>query len=418
MDAKHATRRRFLKEGVALAGVAVGARPLRAQIPGSPEPERLATHAMAFGERSRFVTVTRPTMSNIGQNIFLHGEPDGLDAFTPLRDLVGNITPADLHYVSSHGSVPPDIDPRHHRLVISGMVKWPLVFTMDELVRLPSVSRPHYIECVVNRPTPEGKTVEQMHGMVACSEWTGVPLAALLDEVGVEAGANWVFAEGAESIRLGASLPLGKALDDVIVAYGQNGEPVRPHQGYPLRLVVPGFQGKYHVKWLRRLRLVKRPLMSYWEKHHFLDRGYRPGGEARSSDFGGDFYLEQGPKSVITIPSGEQRLPGPGYYTIAGLAWSGSGAVRRVEVSTDGGRSWNDAAIDEPARRMAWTRFTAPWTWNGTEAMLQSRCTDEKGQVQPTAAEYRRFWGTSGAPHGNAIQPWRVTNDGIVFNAL
>ena len=298
------------------------------------------------------------------------------------------------------------------------MVKRPLAFTMDDLVRLPSVSRPHYIECVVNRPTPNGKTVEQMHGMVACSEWTGVPLSALLDEVGVEAGANWVFAEGAESIRLGASLPLAKAMDDVIVAYGQNGEPVRPHQGYPLRLVVPGFQGKYHVKWLRRLRLVKRPLMSYWEKHHFLDRGYRPGGEARASNFGGDFYLEQGPKSVITFPSGEQRLPGAGYYTIAGLAWSGSGAVRRVEVSTDGGRSWNDAAIDDPARRMAWTRFTAPWTWNGREAVLQSRCTDEKGQVQPTAEGYLQFWGASGAPHGNAIQPWRVTNDGIVLNAL
>ena len=373
---------------------------------------------MAFGERSRYVTVMRPMISNIGQNIFLHGEPEGLDAFTPLRDLVGNVTPSDLHYVSSHGSVPPDIDPGQHRLVISGLVKRPLAFTMDELVRLPSVSRPHYIECVVNRPTTEGKTVEQMHGMIACSEWTGVPLSALLDEVGVEPGANWVFAEGAESIRLGASLPMGKALDDVIVAYGQNGEPVRPHQGYPLRLVVPGFQGKYHVKWLRRLRLVKRPLMSYWEKHHFLDRGYRPGGEARTSDFGGDFYLEQGPKSVITFPSGAQRLPGAGYFTISGLAWSGSGAVRRVEVSTDGGRSWNDAAIDDPPRRMAWTRFTAPWTWNGKEAMLQSRCTDEKGQVQPTEDKYREFWGTSGAPHGNAIQPWRVTNEGHVLNAL
>ena len=323
MDAKRAARRRFLKEGAALAGVAVGARSVRAHAQGAAAPERFAPHAMAFGERSRYVTVMRPTMSNIGQNIFLHGEPDGLDAFTPLRDLVGNIVPSDLHYVSSHGSVPPDIDPRQHRLVLSGMVKRPLAFTMDDLVRLPSVSRPHYIECVVNRPTPNGKTVEQMHGMVACSEWTGVPLSALLDEVGVEAGANWVFAEGAESIRLGASLPLAKAMDDVIVAYGQNGEPVRPHQGYPLRLVVPGFQGKYHVKWLRRLRLVKRPLMSYWEKHHFLDRGYRPGGEARASNFGGDFYLEQGPKSVITFPSANSGCPAPAITPSP--AWPGPG---------------------------------------------------------------------------------------------
>jgi sulfane dehydrogenase subunit SoxC len=420
MDARQATRRRFLKEGVTLAGLAVGARSVGAHIQGhgAGEPERIATHAMAFGERSRFVTIMRPTMTNIGRNMFLHGEPDGLDAFTPLSELVGSITPSDLHYVSSHGSLPPDIDPRQHRLVISGMVERPLVFTMDELMRLPAVSRVHYIECVVNRPMPEGKTLEQMHGMVACSEWTGVPLAVLLNEAGVKAGANWVFAEGAEAIRLGASLPLGKAMDDVLVAYGQNGEPVRPHQGYPLRLVVPGFQGKYHVKWLRRIRLVNRPLMSYWEKHHFMKSGDRPGGEARGRDWAGDFYLEQGPKSIITFPSGGQRLPSPGYYRISGLAWSGCGAVRRVEVSTDGGQSWNDATIEEPARRIAWTRFTAPWTWNGREAVLQSRCTDDKGQVQPTAADYPKFWGTSGAPHGNAIQPWRVTNEGILLNAL
>ena len=187
---------------------------------------------------------------------------------------------------------------------------------------------------------------------------------------------------------------------------------MRPHQGYPLRLVVPGFQGKYHVKWLRRITVVDRPLLSYWEKHHYLK------GEGANSGEGGDYFLEQGPKSVITFPSGGQRLPSPGYHTITGLAWSGSGTVRRVEVSTDGGRSWNDAAIEEPARRIALTRFTARWTWNGREAVLQSRCTDDKGQIQPTAAEFPKFWGTSGSPHGNAIQPWRVTNDGSVLNAL
>jgi sulfane dehydrogenase subunit SoxC len=199
-------------------------------------------------------------------------------------------------------------------------------------------------------------------------------------------------------------------MDDVLVAYGQNGEPVRPHQGYPLRLVVPGFQGKYHVKWLRRLKVVKHPVMSHWEKHHFM--------KARNSNSGSGFYLEQGPKSVIAFPSGGQQLPSPGYYTITGLAWSGSGAVQRVEISTDGGRSWNDATLEEPVRRIAWTRFRAPWTWNGREAVLQSRCTDDKGQVQPTLAEHSKFWSISQSPHGNAIQPWRVTNDGIVLNAL
>jgi sulfane dehydrogenase subunit SoxC len=189
---------------------------------------------MAFGERSRYVTIMRPTMTNIGRNMFLHGEPDGLDAFTPLGELIGSITPSDLHYVSSHGSTPPDIDPRQHRLVISGMVERPLVFTMDELVRLPAVSRVHYIECVVNRPMPEAKTLEQMHGMCACSEWTGVPLAVLLNEVGVKAGANWVFAEGADAIRVGTTVPLGKAMDDVLVAYGQNGGAGTAAPGLPV----------------------------------------------------------------------------------------------------------------------------------------------------------------------------------------
>jgi sulfane dehydrogenase subunit SoxC len=227
-------------------------------------------------------------------------------------------------------------------------------------------------------------------------------------------------------MKLGATFPMGKAMmGDVLVAYGQNGEPVRPHQGFPLRLVVPGFQGKYHVKWLRRITVVDRPHMSFWEHFYWLKHG---GGNRTPTDRaidhtfaeGGSYFMEQGPKSVITFPSaGGRGLSGPGYYTIAGLAWSGCGAVRRVEVSTDGGRSWMDAAIEEPARRIALTRFTARWMWNGQEAVLQSRCTDDKGQIQPTLAEFRStFWGTSGAPHNNAIQPWRVTNDGTVLNAL
>jgi sulfane dehydrogenase subunit SoxC len=415
MDGRQATRRRFLKEGVALAGMAVGAPSLGAQHSHGGGLEKMVTHPMAFGVRSRYVGVMRSTMTNIGHNMFLHGEPTGVDAFTPIGELVGTITPADLHYVSSHGSVPPDIDPRQHRLMISGMVDRPVVLTLEELMRLPVVTRVHYIECVVNRPTPEGKTLEQMHGMVSCSEWTGVPLSVLLKDVGVKTGANWVYAEGAEAVRLGTSIPLGKAMDDVLVAYGQNGEPVRPHQGYPLRLVVPGFQGKYHVKWLRRIKLTKRPMITYWEKLHFMKIGAAEEGELRGN--AGDIYLEQGPKSVIVSPSGGQRLPGPGYYTITGLAWSGSGTVRRVEISTDGGRSWNDAMLEEPVRRIAWTRFTTPWTWNGTEAVLQSRCTDDKGQVQPIGAEYRKFWAPSGSPHGNAIQPWKVTSEGAVLNA-
>ena len=427
MAARRASRRHFIKEGAVFAGglaggMAIGANAASGQGLGAPRPGGVVDHPMAYGERSRFVQTVRTPMTMIG-HIDLHGHPDGLDARTPLSELTGTITPSALHYVSSHGNNPPDIDPREHRLMVYGMVDRPLVFTMEDLTRLPSVTRTHFIECIANSPRPEEKTLDEMHGMVGCSEWTGVPLSVLLDEVGVKDGAGWVLSEGAEATKLGASMPLGKAMDDVLVAYGQNGEPIRPHQGFPLRLVVPGFQGKYHVKWLQRIKLGDRPYITYWEKHSYTKRqGSRRTGPNRMSNShvagAGAYFMEQGPKSVITFPSGEQRLPGRGYYTLTGLAWSGSGTVRRVVVSTDGGRTWTDAKLQEPLQRIALTRFTLPWTWNGEEALLMSRCTDDQDQVQPTADEFPDFWGTSGAPHGNQIQPWRVASDGTVHNAV
>jgi sulfane dehydrogenase subunit SoxC len=381
----------------------------------------LATDPLAYGTRSRFEEIVRTPMS-MGAPI-VTGEHMGLSAMGPMSQLTGSITPSALHYVSSHGSPPPDIDPREHRLMIYGLVERPLVLTMDELKRLPSVSRIHYIECVVNAPMqyPRGKTLDEMYGLAACSEWTGVLLSVLLKEAGVKAGAQWVLAEGAEAGKVATSCPMGKAMSDVLVAYGQNGEALRPQQGYPLRLLVPGFQGKYHVKWLKGLKVVDRPYITYWEKFHYEKTPNRPPETAiLAHQYGpaGEYLLEQGPKSVITFPSGEQQLPGHGFYTITGLAWSGSGAVKKVEVSTNGGQTWSDAQIEEPARRIAFTRFTCPWTWNGGEAMLMSRCTDDVGQVQPTWSEFRRFWGDSGAPHHNAIQIWKVTNEGAVRNAL
>ena len=205
-----------------------------------------------------YVQTVRAPMTMIG-HMDLHGDPNGLDAQTPLSELTGTITPGALHFVSPHGNGPPDIDPREHRLLIYGMVDRPLVFTMDELMRLPSVSRIHYIECIANSPRPRQKTLDEMHGMVACSEWTGVPLSLLLNQAGVRDGVSWLLSEGAEATTLGSTMPMAKAMDDVLVACGQNGEPLRPHNGYPLRLVTPGFQGKYHVKWLRRIKAVDRP---------------------------------------------------------------------------------------------------------------------------------------------------------------
>ena len=409
MGARQAARRRFLKEGAALAGLAVAAPAVsgRSLAPGGPGGD--AEHPLEFGERSRFVRAKRIPITQVG-HADMHGDPNGFDALTPLDQLSGTITPADLHYVSQHQNAPEDIDPREHRLLISGMVDRPLIFTLDELKRLPAVSRIHYIECIANRPNPREQTLNELHGMVACSEWTGVLLSVLLREAGVRDGASWVLGESADKVGLGTNIPFPKAMDDVIVAYAQNGEPVRPHQGFPLRLVVPGFEGKYHVKWLKQVRALDRPYMTYWEQSHFTNYPRR---EPLS------YYLEQGPKSVITFPAaGREPLPGRGFYMISGLAWSGCGSVSRVEVSTDGGQTWTDAEIQGPALRVAFTRFQLPWTWDGQETVLQSRCTDDQGQVQPTAAGHDAFWDHARPPHGNPIQPWRITGDGRVHNAL
>lgn len=346
-------RRRFLKQGATLAGLAMAARPVGAQTLGEGRLPGDPGDIMAYGERSRFVTTKRTTISQVG-HIDMHGDPKGLDARTPIGELSGIITPSDLHYVSQHSNAPEDIDPSVHRLMIYGMVERPLIFTMDELKRLPFVSRIHYIECIANRPSRRDKTLEDVAGMVACSEWTGVPLSVLLDEAGVDDRASWILAEGADRISLGTSIPLAKCMDDTIVAYAQNGEPVRPQNGFPLRLVVPGFEGKYHVKWLNRIKVSDKPYATYWEQSHFTN--YPSGG------LGAGKYLEQGPKSVITFPAaGGHRLPGKGFYNVSGLAWSGCGAVKRVEVSTDGGQSWGGSTVNGPAGRANGTvRLTSP----------------------------------------------------------
>ena len=404
MASKGSNRRRFLAGGgAALVGLAAGARSASAQNPEVPGKD-----TMPYGDRSRFERTVRSRLGN-KVNMNMHGDPNGYDALSPIGEQVGIITPSAVHFISSHGNAPPDIDPARHRLMIHGMVDRPLVFTMAELKRLPSVSRIYYIECLANRPAPgERRTVTDNHGMLSCSEWTGVPVSVLLKEANVKAGGNWIIGESDEGTRSSRSAPLAKMMLDALVAYGQNGEPIRPQQGYPLRLVIPGFEGKYHVKWLKGIKVVDRPYITYWEHGTFMS----------NANTKGQYFMEQGPKSVITFPGGGQKLTSRGFYTIAGFAWSGSGAVRRVEVSTDGGRTWNDAKLQEPVLPLALARFQFPWTWNGGEAVLQSRCTDEAGQVQPTSAEHAKFWAPMGAPHGNMIQPWRVTTDGQVLNAL
>jgi len=400
-------RRRFLRRGITLgAALAAGqAAPASAQSDAAPDdPSKvLGGPRRPYGERSRFETATRKAV---------RGKTDEVGAtMTPLQDLHGIITPSSLHFEVHRGGVP-DIDPRKHRLLIHGMVDRPVILTAEEIKRLPSVSRIYFIECSGNTQSewraPTLKNVQGTHGLTSCSEWTGVLLSVLLREAGVQKGATWIIAEGADSTGNERSIPLAKATDDILVAYGQNGEALRPENGYPLRLVVPGWVGNINVKWLRRITVVDRPYMTRMDSAG--QPNLMPDGKARQ------LVLVMEAKSVITFPSGEQRLPGPGLYEITGLAWSGRGLVRRVEVSTDGGKTWRNAALQEPVLRFAHARFRLPWRWDGREAVLQSRCTDETGYVQPTLADLVKVRGLNSVFLLNAIQSWKVAADGSVHN--
>ncbi len=337
--------------------------------------------------------------------------PHSSVAFTPLQSLFGIITPSGLHFERHHAGVP-EIDPHAHRLMIHGLCRNPRIFTMDDLMRFPSRSRIHFIECGANTGMKWSNvavpTVQYSHGMIGCSEWTGVPLSTLLDEVGFDPKAKFLLAEGADGAALTRTIAMAMALDDVLVVYGQNGEMLRPEQGYPLRLLVPGVQGVSSVKWLRRLEIGDAPWNTREESLHYVDM--LPGGKHRQ------YTWIQEAKSVITAPSGGQVILDRGFHEITGLAWSGRGKVKRVDVSTDGGRNWRTARLQEPVHAKALTRFRIDWQWSGGAALLQSRVIDETGYVQPTYRQLREVRGTRSIYHNNAIQTWRVDASGDVSN--
>ena len=415
MDSNQSGRRRFLKQAAALAGVAAGAGAgaewaARGQ---SAKPEAQVKDAHVHGNPSR-----RGVRMSV----------DHITYYTPLQDYAGIITPTSLHFVQYHASHFPDIDAQQHRLTIHGMVDRPLSFSLEDLKRLPSVSRIHFLEChansspmIHNAGNPNmGLPVQFIHGMTSCSEWTGVPLSVLLNEPGLQKGASWLVSEGADPGKFSHTLPMAKAMEDVIVAYGQNGEPVRREQGYPFRLVVPGWEAPFSVKYLSHIKVVDQPYHAWNEAmNHSIPR----------ADLGGKsrwYHFQFGPKSVITRPSAGLKLSGRGYVEITGLAWSGGGVVSKVELSTDGGNSWKEAKLQAPVLPRAHTRFTFDWAWDGEEAMLLSRCTDELGEVQPSRAELYKNWGISEAElkkparsiHTNMMQPWRVAGDGSVHDAM
>jgi len=407
------TRRKLL-QGAALLGVSATARAdddfAKNLPPNVPEWSRtLGAPILAspYGVPSKYEANVRRRESP-----GLTRTPQSSVAFTPLQNLFGIVTPSGLHFERHHAGMP-EIDPHQHRLMMHGLVANPRLYTMDDIVRFPSVSRIHFIECGANTGMEWSRvavpTVQYSHGMLSCSEWTGVLLSTLLDEVGIDRKkARFILAEGADGASLTRTIPLANAQDDVIVAYAQNGEMLRPEQGYPLRLVVPGIQGVSSVKWLRRLEVGDKPWNTREESLHYVD--LMPGGIHRQ------YTWIQEAKSVITAPSGGQVLLDRGYHEITGLAWSGRGKIRRVDVSTDGGRNWRTARLQEPVLAKALTRFRIDWSWDGNPALLQSRAIDDTGYVQPMIRQLRAVRGTRSIYHNNAIQTWRVDATGEVSN--
>jgi sulfane dehydrogenase subunit SoxC len=409
-------RRRFMFGSVAAAAGAVVARNAKAadNPPGVHEVPADASKVLgypmadeSYGTRSQFETEMRTR--------FKTATPFSSWTFTPLQNSMGVVTPSGLHFERSHGGTAV-IDPAKHKLYVHGLVRHPKVFTMRELRRFPSVSRIMFLECSGNGLTewykPTLKTIQGTHGLTSTSEWTGVPLSTILNECGLPGNAKWLLAEGNDAAAMTRSIPIEKAMKDAILAYGQNGEAIRPEQGYPLRLLLPGFEGNMNIKWLRRLEVSDAPFMTREETSKYTD--LMPSGKAVQ------FSFEMEAKSVITSPSGEMQMDGPGFYEITGLAWSGRGAVRRVDVSVDGGRTWRQAALQDPVLPICHTRFRLPWQWDGREAILQSRCVDETGYVQPTLGQVIALRGLDGPLgsiyHLNAIQSWHVANDGKVTN--
>jgi sulfane dehydrogenase subunit SoxC len=334
-------------------------------------------------------------------------------SFAPLQSLFGIVTPSGLHFERHHQGWW-DIDPSKHRLMLNGQVKAPKVFTMDELMRLPSVSRFHFIECGANTGMEWGNvavpTCQYTHGMLSCSEFTGVPLITLLDMAGVDRKkSRFVLAEGADGSSMTRTIPMELVeRGEVLVAYGQNGEMLRPENGYPLRLVVPGVQGVSWVKYLRRIEVGDKPWNTKDETVHYVD--LMPDGNHRQ------YTSIQECKSVVTTPSGGQVLLDKGFYSITGLAWSGRGKVKQVDVSVDGGRNWRTARLQDPVMSKCLTRFSLDWVWDGKPAIVQSRATDETGYVQPNYRQLRAVRGTRSIYHNNAIQSWLVEESGEVKN--
>jgi sulfane dehydrogenase subunit SoxC len=410
-------RRALLGRGVMIAGAAAagagisGTGAAADPLPVDPWSLQIGSPIPAYETPAKYEKHVVRTLTNPNH------EPRTSNGRTPHHLLNGTITPNGVHFVVSRTGFP-DIDPEKHRLVIHGLVKQPKVFTLESLARYPMESHVRFVECGGNSAPLFNKdaiqaNVQAIHGLVSCSEWTGVRLSTLLEETGIDPKATWFLAEGADGPSMNRSIPLAKALDDAMIALYQNGERINPSQGYPMRLLLPGYEGNMSVKWLHRIKLVEAPVMAINETMQYTMRI-----EGQKS---WQFYYPQEVKSFITHPSPGLMLKGPGYYEISGLAYSGNGRIARVMVSADGGKSYAEAALQGPVHSKALTRFRMPWRWDGRPVVLQSRAWDEAGNFQPTREQ---MIAERGAPkvnvpavafpmgHMNVITSWAIDAKG------
>lgn len=405
------SRRNLIRTSALLAagGLITDRRDGHAQSPSAPvdSTKVLGTLPSELGGRSAHENIQR----EVGRF-----DPDGY-SLTPLEKLSGIITPSDLHFERHHAGIP-SIDPDRYELLVHGWVDRPLKFSLHDLKRFPSVSRICFIECSGNGylssfdapDIPEEITPGQLDGLVSTSEWTGVLLSTLLNEAGARRSATWFLAEGQDAAVMTRSIPMAKAWDDAMVAYAQNGEPLRPAQGYPVRLLLPGWEGNTSVKWLRRIEVGDAPFMTREETSKYSD--------ARSDGTVELFTFTMGPKSLITSPSFPSVLPGSGWYEISGLAWSGHGAIDSVDISVDGGNTWQPAVLHQPILSKCATRFSFLWHWDGTPGLFMSRATDDHGTQQPAWPLAREGRGAATYYHNNVIRPWRIDSDGRITFGL
>jgi len=407
-------RRLFLKRGIQFGTITALASTV--------------TQLLQAETETAFNSARPPWMTQPGKPFSLYGKPSEFEddvvrfptqnesvlgngvSWSPLHLMEGTITPNGLHFERHHNGIP-QIDPAKHKLLIHGMVKQDLFFRMEDLYRYPMQSKICFIECGGKsnagwNSSPSRSEAGYFNGMASNSEWTGVPLKVLLAEAGLKSSAKWLIAEGADAFNMQMSIPIEKAMDDAFLAIYQNGEKIRPEQGYPLRLIVPGWEGVLNVKWLRRLMITDRPVMARNETSRYTE--LQPDGKARQFTF----FIEA--KSLITSPSANMLLKQPGLYQITGLAWSGRGKIKKVDISADDGKTWAEAELQQPVLDRAFTRFRLPWQWNGKKTVIKSRAMDETGYVQPERTELIKKRGKHGFYHYNAITNWQIDEDGYV----